>query len=117
MTISQAFVFEAAHYLPHVPEAHRCRRLHGHSYRIELRIAGDVDAHTGFVVDFFEVEKAFQPLLEQLDHYLLNDIAGLENPTAENIAIWIFDRIRLALPQLQAVKVFETPMCWAEYCG
>jgi 6-pyruvoyltetrahydropterin/6-carboxytetrahydropterin synthase len=116
MTITQAFAFEAAHHLPNVPETHRCRRLHGHSYRVELRLAGDVDAHTGFVVDFFDVEKAFQPLLERLDHYLLNAIAGLENPTAENIAIWIFDRVKPALPQLQAVKVFETPMCWAEYC-
>jgi 6-pyruvoyltetrahydropterin/6-carboxytetrahydropterin synthase len=117
MTITQAFTFEAAHHLPHVPETHRCRRLHGHSYRVELRLAGEVDAFSGFVVDFFDVEKVFQPLLERLDHHLLNEIEGLENPTAENIALWIYQRVKPALPQLEAVKIFETPMCWAEYCG
>jgi 6-pyruvoyltetrahydropterin/6-carboxytetrahydropterin synthase len=113
--ITQAFTFEAAHHLPHVPDTHRCRRLHGHSYRVELTIAGEVDPHTGFVVDFFDVEAAFHPILAQLDHYLLNDVAGLENPTAENIAVWIFRRVKPALPRLAAVKVFETPMCWADY--
>src|SRR5208283_2841633 len=117
MTITQAFNFEAAHHLPHVPETHRCRRLHGHSYRVELRLAGEVDAFSGFVVDFFDVEKVFQPLLGRLDHHLLNEIEGLENPTAENIAIWIYQRVKPALPLLEAVKIFETPMCWAEYCG
>ncbi len=117
MTITQAFTFEAAHHLPHVPETHRCRRLHGNSYRVELRLADEVDAFSGFVVDFFDVEKAFQPLLERLDHHLLNEIDGLENPTAENIAIWIYQRVKSGLPQLEAVKVFETPMCWAEYRG
>ncbi len=100
MTITQAFTFEAAHHLPHVPETHRCRRLHGHSYRVELRLSGEVDSHTGFVVDFFDVEKSFQPLLERLDHHLLNEIDGLENPTAENIALWIFDRVKPELRQL-----------------
>ncbi|MCW2275226.1 6-pyruvoyltetrahydropterin/6-carboxytetrahydropterin synthase [Rhodoblastus acidophilus] len=115
ISITQAFTFEAAHHLPHVPETHRCRRLHGHSYRVELTLAGEVDPHTGFVVDFFDVEAVFAPVLAQLDHYLLNDISGLENPTAENIALWIFRKVSPDLPQLTAVKVFETPMCWAEY--
>ena len=117
MTITQAFTFEAAHHLPHVPETHRCRRLHGHSYRVELKLGGEVDPFTGFLVDFFDVESAFQPLLKRLDHFLLNDVEGLENPTAENIAVWIFSRVKPALPQLVAVTVFETPMCWAEYTG
>ena len=115
MTITQAFTFEAAHRLPNVPETHRCRRLHGHSYRVELRLAGEVDAFTGFVADFFDVEKVFQPLLERLDHHLLNEIEGLENPTAEHIALWIFRRVKPELAQLEAVRVYETPMCWAEY--
>ena len=115
ITITQAFTFEAAHHLPHVPETHRCRRLHGHSYRVELRLEGEVDPHTGFVVDFFDVESVFQPVLQRLDHHLLNEIEGLENPTAENIALWIFARVKAGLPQLTAVKVFETPMCWAEF--
>jgi 6-pyruvoyltetrahydropterin/6-carboxytetrahydropterin synthase len=117
ITITQAFTFEAAHHLPHVPETHRCRRLHGHSYRVELQLAGELDPKTGFVADFFDVEKAFQPLLERLDHHLLNEIEGLENPTAELIAVWIFERVKPVLPQLDSVRVFETPMCWAEYRG
>ena len=72
---------------------------------------------SGFLVDFFEIEAAFGPLLKQLDHYCLNEIAGLENPTAENIAIWIWDRVKCSLPSLAGVRVFETPDCWAEYDG
>jgi 6-pyruvoyltetrahydropterin/6-carboxytetrahydropterin synthase len=117
MKITQAFTFEAAHRLPNVPETHRCHRMHGHSYRVELRLEGPVDPHSGFVIDFFDVEAAFGPLLQQLDHHCLNDIEGLENPTAENIAVWIWDRVRPVLPQINSVKVFETPDCWAEYEG
>jgi 6-pyruvoyltetrahydropterin/6-carboxytetrahydropterin synthase len=117
MKIAQAFRFEAAHHLPNVAETHRCRRLHGHSYRVELWLEGPVDPVTGFVADFFEIEAAFGPLLDRLDHYCLNEIEGLENPTAENIAIWIWDRTKKALPALASVIVFETQDCWAEYDG
>ncbi|GLK81466.1 6-carboxytetrahydropterin synthase QueD [Methylopila turkensis] len=117
MKITQAFHFEAAHRLPNVPPTHRCHRMHGHSYRVELTLEGPVDPATGFVVDFFDVEAAFDPLLKRLDHFCLNDVEGLENPTAENIAVWIWERTRPALPQLETVKVFETPHCWAEFSG
>ena len=117
MRITQAFTFEAAHQLPGVPEGHRCRRMHGHSYRVELRLEGPVDPQTGFVVDFFDVESAFGPLLARLDHHCLNEIEGLENPTAENIAIWIWDRVKAVLPQTAGVVVYETPNSWAEYAG
>lgn len=117
MKITQAFNFEAAHFLPAVPATHRCRRMHGHSYRVELRLEGPVDPVTGFVADFFDIEAAFAPLLSQLDSSCLNDIEGLANPTAENIAVWIWTRTRPALPQLTAVVVYETPDCWAEYGG
>ncbi len=117
MRITQAFTFEAAHRLPNVPEGHRCRRMHGHSYRVELRLAGDVDPTSGFVVDFFDVESAFAPLLTRLDHHCLNDVEGLENPTAEHIAMWIWNRTKPLLPLLDAVLVYETPNCWAEYGG
>jgi 6-pyruvoyltetrahydropterin/6-carboxytetrahydropterin synthase len=117
MRISQAFRFEAAHRLPHVPQTHRCHRMHGHSYRVELQLSGRADAHSGFVTDFFDVEAAFAPLLQQLDHHCLNEIEGLENPTAENIALWIWQRTKAALPQLACVRVYETPDCWAEYDG
>ena len=117
MKITQSFRFEAAHRLPHVPTTHRCHNMHGHSYRIELELSGEVDARTGFVVDFFDVEEAFAPLLKTLDHHCLNDIDGLANPTAENISVWIWNRVRPKLPQLSAVRVFETADCWAEYDG
>ncbi|HEY8033232.1 MAG TPA: 6-carboxytetrahydropterin synthase QueD [Methylocella sp.] len=117
MRISQAFRFEAAHLLPNVAAEHRCRRLHGHSYRVELRLEGPVDPVTGFVADFLTIEAAFKPLLERLDHNYLNDIEGLENPTAENIAVWIWEQIKTALPQLTGVVVFETQDCFAEYAG
>lgn len=117
MRITQAFEFEAAHHLPNVPPQHRCKRLHGHSYRVELRLEGSVHPHSGFVVDFFDIEAVFEPLLARLDHHCLNEIEGLENPTAENIAIWIWEKTKRALPQLSAVVVYETSDCWAEYDG
>jgi len=117
MKITQAFSFEAAHRLPNVPATHRCHRMHGHSYRVELRLAGEVDPQTGFVVDFFDVETAFAPLLRELDHQCLNDVAGLENPTAENIAHWIWQRTKPLLRRLSAVTVYETRDCWAEFEG
>src|SRR5512134_924824 len=117
MKITQAFRLEAAHWLPGVPPQHRCHRMHGHSYRVELRLDGPVNPKTGFVVDFFDVEKAFGPLMRLMDHNCLNDVRGLENPTAENIAVWIWERMKPSLPQLCAVLVYETPDCWAEYAG
>ncbi len=117
MKIVQSFTFEAAHRLPNVPVTHRCHRMHGHSYRVDLVIEGPVDPVSGFVVDFFEVEAAFAPLLERLDHHTLNGVEGLENPTAEIIARWIFERAKPALAGLTSVRVYETPYCWAEYDG
>lgn len=117
MKIAQAFTFEAAHRLPNVAPAHRCHALHGHSYRIELRLEGPVDPVTGFVVDFFEIESVFQPILTTLDHNYLNEVPGLDNPTAELIARWIWERIRPDLPLLSAVVCYETPNCWAAYEG
>lgn len=117
MRITQAFTFEAAHFLPHVPDTHRCRRMHGHSYRIELTLEGPVDEQTGFVADFFDIEAAFAPLLARLDHYCLNEVEGLENPTAEHIAIWIWARLKAEVPLLASVRVFETPLSYAEYTG
>jgi 6-pyruvoyltetrahydropterin/6-carboxytetrahydropterin synthase len=117
MNITQAFTFEAAHRLPNVPATHRCHRMHGHSYRVELTVSGPVDPHTGWVIDFYDIESIFGPLLARLDHHCLNEIEGLENPTAENIAAWIWHRLRPDLPGLARVRVAETPMSWAEYDG
>lgn len=115
MLITQAFTFEAAHRLPKVPATHRCHNMHGHSYRVELTLSGPVDPETGFVADFFDIEAAFAPVLAQLDHHCLNEVAGLENPTAETIAVWIWRKLAGAVPLLASVRVFETPHCWAEY--
>jgi 6-pyruvoyltetrahydropterin/6-carboxytetrahydropterin synthase len=117
MKITQAFSFEAAHRLPNVPPTHRCHRMHGHSYRVEVKLEGSVDPVTGFVVDFFEIEAALVPLVAQLDHRCLNEVGGLENPTAENIAIWIWQRVVARLPQLSAIRIYETSDSWTEYDG
>ena len=117
MKISQAFTFEAAHRLPNVPPTHRCSRLHGHSYRIEVQLDGLVDPVTGFVADFFDMEASFADIMGTLDHQCLNDVAGLENPTAENIAVWIWERLARKLEHLASVRVYETADCWAEYDG
>ena len=111
------FTFEAAHLLPNVPEGHKCRRLHGHSFRVELVCEGEIDPHTGWLIDFADIKLAFQPLRERLDHHYLNEIEGLENPTAENIARWIWQRLEPVLPQLTQVNLAETCTSRCEYIG
>ncbi len=115
--IFKEFSFEAAHRLPFVPEGHKCSRLHGHSYRVELRVSGPVDPATGWLMDFGDLKDAFKPLLNRLDHYYLNDIEGLENPTSENLARWIWQRLSPTLPELSAVVVRETCTTGAIYRG
>ena len=117
MDIFKVFRIEAAHRLPNVPPGHKCARLHGHSFAVELSVAGEPGADTGWVMDFADVKRAFQPLYDQLDHHYLNDIAGLENPTSEMLAIWIWDRLKPALPQLSCVTVHETCTSGCRYTG
>lgn len=117
MNIFKIFTLEAAHRLPNVPEGHKCARLHGHSFRVELHISGPVDPHTGWVIDFAEVKRIFKPLYEQLDHHYLNDIPGLENPTSENLAIWIWSQTKPLLPLLSEVVVHETCTAGSRYSG
>jgi 6-pyruvoyltetrahydropterin/6-carboxytetrahydropterin synthase len=111
------FRFEAAHRLPRVPAGHKCQRLHGHSYRIEVGIAGPVNEETGWLIDFGEIYKVWEPLYAQLDHNYLNDIPGLENPTSEVLARWIWTKLKPSLPQLVRVTVFETCDARCEYEG
>ena len=111
------FRFEAAHRLPNVPEGHKCARLHGHSFFVRLTITGDVDPVTGWLMDFDDIKQAFEPLLEQLDHHYLNDITGLENPTSELLAQWIWSRLKPALAQLSAVEIRETCTVGCVYKG
>jgi 6-pyruvoyltetrahydropterin/6-carboxytetrahydropterin synthase len=117
MEIFSEFTFEAAHRLPNVPADHKCYRLHGHSFRAEVHVRGRVDDHTGWVVDFAEIKRAWKPLHKELDHNYLNDVAGLENPTSEHLARWIWRRLELTLPGLSKVVVRETCTSGCVYQG
>jgi queuosine biosynthesis protein QueD len=117
MEIYHEFTFEAAHRLPNVPKGHKCARLHGHSFRIAIHMQGAVDQETGWVMDFADIEHAFKPLYNQLDHHYLNQIEGLENPTSENIARWIWRRLKPNLPLLTKIVVRETCTCGCIYLG
>jgi 6-pyruvoyltetrahydropterin/6-carboxytetrahydropterin synthase len=111
------FRFEAAHRLSRVPEGHKCARLHGHSFRVELAVEGPVDDKTGWFLDFQHLYDAWKPLHQVLDHHYLNEVPGLENPTSEILARWIWDRLRPALPFLTRVTLCETCESRCEYEG
>jgi 6-pyruvoyltetrahydropterin/6-carboxytetrahydropterin synthase len=117
MELRKTFQFEAAHLLPHLPEAHKCRRLHGHSFKVEVALVGECDPKLGWVMDYADISAAFRPIWEELDHFYLNEIPGLENPTSENIAVWIWDRLRKNLPMLSEVVVAETCTARCIYRG
>jgi 6-pyruvoyltetrahydropterin/6-carboxytetrahydropterin synthase len=117
MEIYKEFTFEAAHKLPNVPADHKCGRLHGHSFRVQVHVSGSVGADTGWVLDFADIKAAFRPLEEKLDHNYLNTIEGLENPTSENIAVWIWERLAPALVGLSQVMVRETCTSGCVYRG
>lgn len=117
MEIFKEFTFDAAHRLPNVPEGHKCSRLHGHTFRIGIYVAGPVEAQSGWVIDFGDIKKTFEPILDSLDHHYLNEIEGLENPTSENIAQWVWKRLKPILPILSKVSVYETPTSGCLYAG
>jgi len=117
MDIFKVFTIEAAHRLPNVPPGHKCARLHGHSFRIEIRVAGEPGADSGWVMDFADIKAAFRPLYEALDHRYLNEVDGLENPTSERLAIWVWERLKPALPALSEVVVHETCTSGCRYSG
>lgn len=117
MELFKEFTFEAAHRLPYVPQGHKCGRLHGHSFTVTLYIQGEVDPQLGWIKDFAEIKQIFKPIYEQLDHHYLNNIAGLENPTSENLAIWIWQQLKPLLPELSKISVKETCTSGCEYKG
>jgi len=117
MEIRKSFTIEAAHRLPNLPPTHKCARLHGHSFNIEIAVGGPMDPDKGWIMDYGDIKRAFEPLHGQLDHNYLNDIAGLENPTSEHLALWIWERLRPALHNLTAVIVHETCTTTCEYRG
>ena len=117
MEIFKKFTIEAAHRLPNLPEQHKCRRLHGHSFGIEIHVSGPLTPNEGWIMDFADLTRAFQPIYDQLDHHYLNDIPGLENPTSEILAQWIWKRLKPALPLLSKVVVRETCTAGCIYTG
>lgn len=117
MEIFKEFKFEAAHRLSHLPEGHKCRNLHGHSYRVKVFVRGRVDPKMGWIIDFDEIKRACQPLIEQLDHAFLNEVEGLGCSTSENLAHWFWQRLKRNLKGLSKVEVLETATSGAIYCG
>jgi 6-pyruvoyltetrahydropterin/6-carboxytetrahydropterin synthase len=117
MDIFKTFSLECAHRLPNVPEGHKCARLHGHSFRVEVHVAGPVGDRSGWVMDFADLKDAFAPVFERLDHRCLNDIPGLENPTSENLARWIWQALKPQLEQLSRIVVHETCTSGCVYRG
>jgi 6-pyruvoyltetrahydropterin/6-carboxytetrahydropterin synthase len=115
--LSKSFRFEAAHDLPTFPPDHKCRRLHGHSFRFDVVVEGEVDAAKGYLIDYGDLKRAADPLVKRLDHYYLNEIEGLANPTSEVLAKWLYDRLKPALPELSAIIVHETCTSTCEYRG
>ena len=117
LDIFKVFHIEAAHRLPNLPESHKCSRLHGHSFRVEIHVSGEVDAKQGWVLDFADIKQSFKPLYEQLDHHYLNEVEGLENPTSEHLARWIWQRLKPELPLLAKIVVQETCTAGCIYTG
>jgi 6-pyruvoyltetrahydropterin/6-carboxytetrahydropterin synthase len=117
MEIYKEFTFEAAHRLPHVPDGHKCARLHGHSFYVRIYVEDQVDPHMGWVIDFADLKSAFKPVYDRLDHYYLNDIEGLENPTSENLCRWIWQQVKPKLSILSAIEIKETCTSGCIYRG
>ena len=117
MEVFQEFTLDSAHYLPNVPEGHKCRRVHGHTFHLAVHVAGPLDPTLGWVVDFADIDAAFAPLHAALDHRLLNDVPGLENPTSEQLARWLWERLAGELPGLCRVEVRETCTTGCRYDG
>lgn len=103
--INKAFVFDSAHYLPHVPAEHRCKRMHGHTYRVTVYVEGEIDGDTGWVCDCVDIKTAMTPIVALLDHNCLNDVAGLENPTTENLAVWLWQKLERDLQGLCKIRI------------
>jgi len=117
MIIFKQFTFDAAHFLPQVPDGHKCKNLHGHTYHLTVYVDATVDLQTGWVMDFGELKQLMNPILQLIDHQLLNEVPGLENPTAENLAIWIWNKLQPSLPALSKIELKETPTSGVVYDG
>ncbi len=117
MIIFKSFTFDSAHFLPNVPDGHKCKEIHGHTYQLSAYFENRLEEHLEWVIDFAEVKEKINPIIKSIDHKLLNNIEGLENPTCEIIAIWLYDRIKAKIPILTRVELNETPMSGVVYEG
>ncbi|MFN4286747.1 MAG: 6-carboxytetrahydropterin synthase QueD [Lacibacter sp.] len=117
MELFKKFTFDAAHFLPRVPMRHKCREIHGHTYLLTVYVEGIPDAQLGWIIDFADLKQAVEPIVKELDHKFLNNIPGLENPTCEHIAVWLWNRIKPLVPQLSKIELYETPTSGVVYRG
>lgn len=117
MEIYKEFSFDSAHFLPNVPDGHKCKEMHGHTYKLKVFIEGELDPVLGWIMDFKDLKDALLPVIDQLDHKLINNIRGLDNPTAENITVWIWNQIKPQLPLLSRIELYETPTTGVIYKG
>ena len=117
MKIFKNFTFDSAHFLPNVPEGHKCKELHGHTYRLTVILESELVKKLDWVVDFAEVKNVINPIIDSIDHKLLNDIEGLQNPTCEIVAIWLWNKIKDELPQLTKIELSENASSGVIYEG
>ena len=117
MIIYKSFSFDSAHYLPRVPAGHKCGGMHGHTYTLKVFISGVPEPHSGWILDYTDLKKEINPLIDMLDHKILNDIPGLENPTSEQVSIWLWDKIKPVFPGLIRIELNETPSSGVIYEG
>ena len=117
MEIYKDFSFDADHQLPHVPDGHKCGRLHGHTFQLRIVVSGLVDEDSGWIMDFADIKARFRPIYDRLDHHFLNEIEGLENPTSENLAIWVWEKMANAPIELSKVEIRETCNSGCIYTG
>ncbi len=117
MIVFKQFTFDSAHFLPHVPDGHKCKEIHGHTYRLTVFLEGEPDPQLGWVMDFAEISKVIDPIVKEIDHKFLNNIEGLENPTCELMAVWLWKKIKPQVPLLKKIELNETPTSGTIYEG
>jgi len=117
MVVYKKFTIESARSLPNLPDSHPCKRLHGHSFKIIITVKGEINKKTGFIIDFNDIDTAFNPIKNKLDHVYLNDIEGLNNPSSENICKWIWKKLKNKLPGLSMIEIKETTSTGCKYKG
>jgi 6-pyruvoyltetrahydropterin/6-carboxytetrahydropterin synthase len=116
MLIFKELTFDAAHFLPQLPDGHKCKDLHGHTYRLKIWIEGNIN-EIGWVMDFSEMKKTLQTVIDMVDHKVLNNVEGLLNPTCELTAVWLWKKLKPVMPLLKKIELHETPTSGVIYEG